>query len=107
MRSHKLLSTLAVIGFSAGGIAAPAHAAVRDAVGWVGVAPSFGVHATGGQGGTPDMGQMHEQMMQKFPDMANMSQAMMSGEPGMVRMHEAMMPGHQQGLSQHGEGKQE
>ena len=105
MRLHKLLSTFAVIGFSAAGIAAPAYAAVEDAIGRVSVAPSAGAHATGGQDGTPGMDRMHEQMMQKYPDMANMSQDMMGGEPGMVRMHEAMMAAHQHDPSQHGEGK--
>ena len=106
MRSYKLLSTLAVVGFSAAGIAAPAYAAVEDAIGRVSPASLAGGHATSGQDGTRGMDRMHEQMMQKFPEMANMD--MMRGEPGMVRMHEAMVAGrqHDGDASQRGEGEE-
>ena len=88
MRSRTWMVTLATAGLLTAGAAVPANAAEGPAPA-AASAPAAERAVAGGQGGMPDMGRMHEQMM-KGMDMASMAE-MMQDAPGLAKMCEKMM----------------
>lgn len=86
MRSGTWMVTLATAGLLTAGAAVPANAAESTAPT---AAPAAERAVAGGQGGTPDMGRMHELMM-KGMDMASMAEIMQDA-PGLAQMCEKMM----------------
>ncbi|TFD21513.1 hypothetical protein [Cryobacterium sp. TMS1-13-1] len=92
MRSRTKIVTVLAAGLLTVGATAPAYAAVEDGAPDTSSASTERV-ATHGQDGMPDMGRMHEQMMNGMSETASMED-MMQSVPGMAKMHEQMMADH-------------